>query len=209
MFWKVYQKDNNNINIKSETPGNFGPTKRPTTLKISDMKPWNLLFWKKLSVPVTSFRVKVTNDWRYIFVILAHQKMNEYEWIYDWTLMLLKDFREPLLSFELIYFRNSFCYRIGNSWGFRYKILGQVGPLGKILNFFCLPWDRWNFRIFWAFCLYWRFPTQNLSTTLWIMHLLQILKKLWSFIICVTILLKQTLASCSSHFVVIIMLELS
>ena len=50
--------------------------------------------------------------------------------------MLLKDFREPLLSFELIYFSNSFCYRIENSWSFRYKILGQVGPLGKNLNFF-------------------------------------------------------------------------
>ena len=28
---------------------NFSP-KRPTILKMSDMKPWNLLFWKKLSV---------------------------------------------------------------------------------------------------------------------------------------------------------------
>ena len=27
----------------------------------------------------------------------------------------LKDFREPSLSFELIYFKNSFCYRIENS----------------------------------------------------------------------------------------------
>ena len=44
--------------------------------------------------------------------------------------MLLKDFREPLLSFELIY------YRIENSWGFRCKILGHVGALDKILNFF-------------------------------------------------------------------------
>ena len=48
--------------------------------------------------------------------------------------MLLKDFREPLLSFELIYFRNSFCYKTENSCGFRYKILGHVGSLGKILN---------------------------------------------------------------------------
>ena len=46
--------------------------------------------------------------------------------------MLLQDFREP---FELIYFRNSFCYRIENSWGFRYKILGHVGSLEKNLNF--------------------------------------------------------------------------
>ena len=49
--------------------------------------------------------------------------------------MLLKDFREPLLSFELMYFRNSFCYRKENSRGFRYKILGHVGPLGKNLIF--------------------------------------------------------------------------
>ena len=62
--------------------------------------------------------------------------MKEYEWMYDWTLMNLKDFREPLLSFELIYFRNSFCYRIENSWGFRCKRLGYVGLLGKNLNFF-------------------------------------------------------------------------
>ena len=50
--------------------------------------------------------------------------------------MLLKDFREPLLSFEFIYFRNSFCYGIDNSWSSRYKILGHVGPLGRNLNFF-------------------------------------------------------------------------
>ena len=50
--------------------------------------------------------------------------------------MLLKDFREPLLSFELIYFRNFFCYKIENSSGFRYKILGHVGPLRKALIFF-------------------------------------------------------------------------
>ena len=49
--------------------------------------------------------------------------------------MLLKDFREPLLSFELIYFRNFFCYRIEDRRGFRYKSLGHVGPLGKNLNF--------------------------------------------------------------------------
>ena len=49
--------------------------------------------------------------------------------------MLLKDFREQLLFFELIYFRNSFCYRIENSRGFSYKILGHVGLLGKTLIF--------------------------------------------------------------------------
>ena len=65
-------------------------------------------------------------------------------------------------------------------------------PWGKTL-IFCLAWDGWNFRNFWAFCLYWSCPAQNLSTTLWIMPLLQVLKKLWSFIIQVTKLLKQTL----------------
>ena len=50
--------------------------------------------------------------------------------------MLLNEFREPLLSFELIYFRNSFCYRTENILGFRYKILGHVGPLWKNLNLF-------------------------------------------------------------------------
>ena len=50
--------------------------------------------------------------------------------------MNLKDFRKPQLSFELMYFRNSFRYRIENRIGFRCKSLGYVGPLGKILNFF-------------------------------------------------------------------------
>ena len=50
--------------------------------------------------------------------------------------MLLKDFREPLLSFDVIYFRNSFCNRIERiAEVLRYKILGHVGPLGKNLNF--------------------------------------------------------------------------
>ena len=50
--------------------------------------------------------------------------------------MLLRDFREPLLSFKLIYFINFFCYRIENSLSFKYKVLGHVGPLGKKPHFF-------------------------------------------------------------------------
>ena len=38
--------------------------------------------------------------------------MDEYEYSYDRTLRLLKDFREPPLSLKLICFRNSFRYRI-------------------------------------------------------------------------------------------------
>ena len=118
--------------------------------------------------------------------------MNAYEWIYDWTVMLLKDFRDPILSLEMIYFRNSFCYRMENSWTSRYKILGHVGPLGKKVVFLS-PLGSLNFTIFRAFNFYWSCPIQSLFTTLWIMPLLQILKKLWSFIIWVTKRLKQTL----------------
>ena len=60
--------------------------------------------------------------------------------------MVLKKFREPLLSFKSIHFRNSFCYRIENNSSFEYKILGRVGPLGANLIFFCLSWDCWNFK---------------------------------------------------------------
>ena len=68
--------------------------------------------------------------------------------------MLLKDFREPLLSFELIYFRNSFRYRRENSRGFGHEILGLVGPLGKGLNFVSLQREGRHVGVFWAFCLY-------------------------------------------------------
>ena len=53
--------------------------------------------------------------------------------------MLLKDFREPLLSFELMHFRNSFCYRIENNRSFKYRILSGVGPLGINHIFFVSP----------------------------------------------------------------------
>ena len=153
------------------------------------MKPWNLLFWKKLSVSLLPHFMWKSQTIKGTFLsfslIREWMNMNEYEWICDWTLMLLKDFKEPLLSFELIYLTNFFCHRIENIWGFRYKILGHGGPLGKNLIFY-LPWDHWNFRIFWAFCLYWSCPTQNLFATFWIMSLLQILKRLWRFIIQVT-----------------------
>ena len=62
--------------------------------------------------------------------------MNEYMielWCFN-----LKDFREPLLSFELLYFRNSFCDTVKNSWSFEYKILGHVGLLGKASLFVSL-----------------------------------------------------------------------
>ena len=204
MFWKVYQKYNININRKSETPGNFGCPKGILKSELFSQGTYHSQNFryetskspilKKLSMSLLSHFVWKSQTIEGTFLPFS-LRVNEYEWMYDWTLMNLKDFRKPLLSLELIYFRSSFCYRIENSWGFRYKSWGYVGPLGKNLNFFCLPWDRWHFKIFWAFCLYWNCPTQNLSITLWIMPLMQILNKLWSFIIWVTRLLKQTLES--------------
>ena len=66
--------------------------------------------------------------------------MNEYELKHDQKFMLLKDFREPLLSFELMHFRNSFSYTIENNVSFKHEILSRVGPLGANL-IICLPWD--------------------------------------------------------------------
>ena len=135
-------------------------------LPFSKLQIWNLKissFGKPKCVPHTSFRVK---DLGHLFVIFTHHRLNEYEWIYDRTFMLLKDFRTDG-------FQKFSCYRIENNWSFRYKILSHVG----------LSWDCWNFNIFWAFYLFWSCPTQNLSTSLCIMVLLQIFKKLWSFII--------------------------
>ena len=75
------------------------------------------------------------------------------------------------------------CSRFQLTWSQTVNVLlgHPVGPLGKT-SLFCLPWDCWNFRIFWAFYVYWSCPSQNLSATLWILPLLQILKKLWTFI---------------------------
>ena len=39
LFWKVYQRDNININRKSETPGVFGCPKGVEKSELSDMKP--------------------------------------------------------------------------------------------------------------------------------------------------------------------------
>ena len=49
--------------------------------------------------------------------------------------MLLKEFREPLISFELMHFRNYFSYKIKNNSMCKYKILGRVGPLRTNLTF--------------------------------------------------------------------------
>ena len=48
--------------------------------------------------------------------------------------MLLKDFREPLLSFELIYFRNSFCHK-AEVLNIKFWTM-HVGPLWGKPHFF-------------------------------------------------------------------------
>ena len=96
--------------------------------------------------------------------------------------MLLEDFREPLLSFQPIHFRYSFCHRTVTNWSSKYEILSLVGPLGEKTHFFRLLWDCWNFRNF--------EPSVNIQVallktffgTIWIMLLLQIFEKLWNFI---------------------------
>ena len=121
----------------------------PRDLSLSKFQIWNLeisSFEKTKYVPLTSFRVKLTNDWRYIFVIsLIREWLNMNEYIYMIELWCFWRTSESHSSFELIYFRNSFCYRIENSWGFRHKILGHAGPWGKHFKFFYFPWDCWNF----------------------------------------------------------------
>ena len=71
--------------------------------------------------------------------------MTEYQSAYDSTFMFMKDFREPSLSFELMYFRNSFCFRIENIWSFRHKILCCVGLLGTNFIFKISLGIAWDF----------------------------------------------------------------
>ena len=56
-----------------------------------------------------------------------------YIWIYLKIILLVGfgSLHSPLC--ELIYFRNSFCIRIKNSWDFRHKVLSHVGPLAEKL----------------------------------------------------------------------------
>ena len=84
----MYQKDNININRKSETPGNFACPKGVKKSELFSQETYHSQNFryetlkspleKTKCVPLTSFHVKVTND-RYIFVIFTHQRMNEYE----------------------------------------------------------------------------------------------------------------------------------
>ena len=54
--------------------------------------------------------------------------------------MLLKDLREPLLSFELIYFRIPFVKEQRIVEVLNIEFWAMLGSWGKTSNF-CLPWD--------------------------------------------------------------------
>ena len=119
-------------------------------LSLPKFQIWNLeisfFFEKTKSVPPTSFRVKATVHWMHVFVNFTYHTMNKYQWKYQWTLIRLEDFREPLLSFQQIHFRNYFCYRIVTNWNSKYDILSPVDPLRKNLTFSSPSWDSWNYR---------------------------------------------------------------
>ena len=142
MFWKVYQKDNININRKSETPGNFGCSKGVEKSKLFSQETYHSqkfryetlksLLLKKLNVSLLPYFVWKSQTIKGAFLSFSLFRkwinMNEYMielWCFWRTLESL------IYSFELIYFRNSVWYWIEDSWGFRYGILGHVGPLGE------------------------------------------------------------------------------
>ena len=102
--------------------------------------------------------------------------------IYDWSISFWRtsESHYSLSSLFILDIRSVIRQRMAQFLNIRFQAM-QVS-WGET-SFFCLPWDCWSFRIFWAFYLYWTYPLQNLSTTFWIMPLLPILKKLWTFII--------------------------
>ena len=78
----------------------FSP-KKLNTLRIYDVNYLEIFHMEKATcVPPNTFSVKVTNNWKYVDANLVHYRINTTKWIYDWTLMLLESFREPLLSFQ-------------------------------------------------------------------------------------------------------------
>ena len=61
---------------------NFSP-KGPITLKISDMKPWNLLFWKNEVCP--SYLISCeSHEWLKVPFCLFHSSQNKWIWMNIW-----------------------------------------------------------------------------------------------------------------------------
>ena len=127
------------IDKMSENCWNFGCPKgvekkwtfAPRDLPFSKLQIWNL----KIYIPHFVWKSRMIIKGIFLSFSLITEWMNMNEYMIK-TFMLLKDFREPFLSFELTYFRNSFCYRIENNWSLKYKIFSRVGPLGTNLILF-------------------------------------------------------------------------
>ena len=77
-----------------------------------------------------------------------------------------------------------------NSGGFKYKILGPVGPMGRTLVFFVCLGIAEILGLSGFFCLCRGCPTRGLSTALWVVPPLLVLEGLWGFVVWVTELLK-------------------
>ena len=81
--------------------------------------------WKSQTIKGTFLSFSISREWI---------DVNEYM-IELWCFWRTSESHPSLSSWYNV--RNSFCYRIENSWCFMYKILGHTGPLGKKnLNFF-------------------------------------------------------------------------
>ena len=94
MFWKVFEMVNWIISKNCKKFWNFGCPKGaeknelifPADLPFSKFGIRNLeisYFEKPKGIPPTSFRVKATNDRRYVGANFTHDRMNENELIYD------------------------------------------------------------------------------------------------------------------------------
>ena len=124
----IYAESLKIVEIKGVEQLNFSP-KRPTILEISDMKPWNLLFWKHCPTHINSCE---SHKWLKVPFCHFHLSQNEwYEWIYDWTVCFWRtpESHYPLLSWCI------YCCVIEHNWSFKYKILSRVDPLGTNLIF--------------------------------------------------------------------------
>ena len=98
------------------------------------------LLKRKIQVCPTDLISCESHEWLKVpFTIFSHHGMIEYEWIYDRIFMLLNDFilfsHSPLFSFQLMHFRNSFCYRTENNWNFKCQNFESCRPLGDKPHF--------------------------------------------------------------------------
>ena len=123
MFWKVYQKENIDMNRTSETPAHFGCPKGggkkwtflPRDLPLSKFQIWNLeisSFEKNYVCPYHLISCE-SHVWKSQMIkgtfIHFHSSENEWIWMNIWlNFDAFEGLREQLFSFELAYFEISF-----------------------------------------------------------------------------------------------------